>query len=645
MDTEKKSTFHPALASSAWIVAVVLIAIFLNSILGNTSLGRGKVDLTQDKLHTLAPGTRAILEGIDTPVTLRFYYTRDSQALPRPYKLHAQKVEDLLARFSEVAGPELLVEIYDTQPDTDAEDSAKLDLIPPRRVGLEEVVYFGIAVSCLGEKERIPVLDPDNEELLEYEVIRAISRVMNPEPKRIAVLSSLSVLDFGSQRGNWAFRRSLGIFEAEELDAMDLSGLDDRFDLLLLYHPPQLDEAARYAIDQYLLRGGKILAFLDPYSYAASEVNQANQRQMNPMMGQAPQLPLASDLPEFLESWGQTFHGPSQFGDALVLADLRYRTRVSLDTFDEFMLTFSSEAMNEDDITTSGLRSLSGFAMGGFSGQAPEGLEKSVLVQTSDKTALMPSSAALQTRGPEAPRIEPSGVEYEVAIRLKGNFSTLFPEGPPGEEEASEEEETASEEGPEHLAEASAPGAVVLVADTDFLLDQLAYDNQRPEIVFINGQPTAIPSPRGGNEQFFLNLLDEMTGDTNLVGARGRSLRRPFTLLNELEAEAERRIEDKIETLQEGLSQAQARFEELQEQRRGGAGNAVDREALELEEKAQAGIVRFQKDIRELEKETKSERDTLLANITLVNVLVPPLVVALAGITVAILRRFRNSAR
>src|SRR6188768_2233037 len=285
----QKKSLETFCYSVGGLIAMVLILVAANFILAGV---RKRVDLTQEKAYTLSAGTRAILAKLDTPVKIRFYFSQSMAGSPQTagIKTYAKQVEDLLTEYKQAGGGKIILEKYDPKPDSDAEDSARLDGVTGAQLPGGEALYLGIAVSQLDSKEVIPFCQPNREKLLEYDITRAITRVVNPEKPVIGVMSSLPVFGGGAnpmmmQMGQrpqpaWAIIGELKKDFTVKNVAMTVDKIDDDVKVLMVLHPKDITEAAQYAIDQFVLRGGKLIAFLDANSLVD------NRNQQNPMMGQ-----------------------------------------------------------------------------------------------------------------------------------------------------------------------------------------------------------------------------------------------------------------------------------------------------------------------------------------------------------------------
>jgi ABC-type uncharacterized transport system involved in gliding motility auxiliary subunit len=261
---------HEALLYSAvGLAALFFLLVALNYLASTASV---RADLTEGKLYTLADGTKKVLRGLESPVRVKLYITA-GEAMPVPLRGFAQRVVDLVGEFRSVAGPNLVVERYDPRPDSDEEDAARLDGIEPQQLASGEQFYLGLAVSQLERKQAIPVLAPARETLLEYDLVRAVARAASAERPKIGLMSGLPVL---GQRYNpytrqsaepWVLANELRReFDVRQIN-MTATEIDKDIDVLLLIHPRDIVEATEYALDQFVLRGGKLIAFVDPYAY------------------------------------------------------------------------------------------------------------------------------------------------------------------------------------------------------------------------------------------------------------------------------------------------------------------------------------------------------------------------------------------
>src|ERR1700693_3985154 len=273
-----KGKFDSLLYSVVGVIAVLIILVAINLLGGFLKF---RSDLTENKLYTLSDGTKKILNKLDTDVVIRFYFSKDNASMPIPLRTYAQEVEDLLEEYQQFSHGRIKVVKLDPKPDSDAEDSANLDGIEGQAVNLTDKIYLGIAVSCLDAKTTIPYLSPDRETLLEYDLSRALSSVVNLRKAVIGVMSSLPVTGreaspmMMQQRQQpsqpWIFLNELKENYVVRDVPLTADKIEDEISVLVLVHPQGITEAAQFAIDQFLLRGGKMVALLDPYSFVEAQ--------------------------------------------------------------------------------------------------------------------------------------------------------------------------------------------------------------------------------------------------------------------------------------------------------------------------------------------------------------------------------------
>jgi len=631
----QKKSFETILYSAAGVVVMLVLLIAVNIITGARPL---RVDMTQEKAYTLSAGTKAILHKLDTPVKIRFYCTQSETATPESVYLkdYAQQVADLLNEYKQVAGKNLVMEKYDPQPDSDAEDSARLDGLEAQPLPGGDQFYLGLSVSRADDRVAIPFLDPSRERQLEYDLTRAISRVLTPEKPTIGVMSALPV--FGSpgnpmmqQMGQssasapWTLITELKQdFNVKQVE-MNADKIDDDVKVLLVIHPKDISDQAQFAIDQFVLRGGKLIAFLDPQSALSS-------RQQNPMMG-GNQGGSSSSLARLLKAWGV------QFDTSKVVADLNFKMQLRGQNGQPMeapaWLALTPDGINRDDIVTSEIDTLWLPLAGAFTGTPAAGLKETVLLHSTKEAALVDAFMANLGGAAVLNGFKPAGVNYDLAIRLTGKFKTAFPDGAPaaGGTNAATKAESS-------LKESKAENAVVLVGDSDMLADQFSLRKMQSPFGTMVSQMNA-------NLDFAQNLIEEMAGDSNLIGVRSRaSMSRPFTRVKKMEAVAEARGQAKIDELQKSLTDTQQRLSELQQQRTDKDQRFIlspeQRTELEKFRKQQAEVSR---ELKQARKDLRKEVVSLETRLEWTNILAMPLVVTLAGLGIALVNRKKTSAK
>ncbi|HTF13851.1 MAG TPA: GldG family protein, partial [Burkholderiales bacterium] len=584
-------------------------------------------------------GTRAVLGKLESPVKIRLYFSQSD--VPLPMKAYGRRVEDLLAEFRQAGRGKVLVEKLDPQPDSDAEDSATLESVEAQVTPSGDRFYLGASISYADQKLALPALTPDREPLLEYDLVRAIARAAVTSKPVIGVMSALPVFGMPPSPMTGGQPMEPQVFVGElrrdytvKRVSLGTERIDDDIKVLLVIHPRGIGERAQYALDQFVLRGGKLIAFLDPNAYFDQ------MGQMGGMGGGG----TPSSLDRLLKAWGL------EFDTGKVVLDMRYLTGAGPRALPT-LLSLNDNAFSRDDITTARLGSLLMPFAGVFTGKPVEGLNETVLMKTSEYSQLVDSFAAT-TQGEAAVRgFKPSGTEYPLAIRLTGKFKTAFPEGPPKAEDkgnaAKAPEKKGAKEGakaPEakvesaSLKESAADNAVVLVGDSDFINDGAAVQIQE-----IFGQRVVIP--RNGNLAFAQALVDQFAGDPALIKLRSRaSAARPFTVIRDMEAKAQQAYLGKIKELEDNLGQTQEKLGALQKGRGQGAGAILTAEQQSELENFRRKAAETRLALKEVRRELRADSEALQFWTKVANIALMPLLVAIAGIVLAVLRRRRTPA-
>lgn len=635
---------HPVVRAAFGIAALVLIAFLSNWLISLTSFGTKGADFTADKVHTLSKGTKSILGKLDAPITIRYYASRKTEALPRETKLFIRRIDDILKEYVNLSNGKLRVEELDPQPDTDAEDSANLDGIQAQTIAEYENASLGFAISCLDQTTSINI-DPfdtraldEQETMFEYNLSRAIGEVAAVEKPVIGVMSALSLTGApammpGQQpQPGWVIYQQLAqTFKVEDVE-MSATEIPAAIKVLLLIHPAGITPETEFAIDQFILRGGTLIACLDSYSFDAAQSAGAR----NPMMGGGGGIPVSSTLPTLLPAWNVVFE------NSQTLADAKYRTLLRGNQPGLAILTLPKESMpDKTDVITKNLNELFFVLPGGITNQGGNGLASSSLVKSSEQAGFVDTTQASQF----SPNISISNRRaYDLALRLTGKFKTAFPNGKPGEKNEAatppaEGEKKAEEVKDTSLKEGTSESNVFIIADTDAFSNQGSYRMQN-----MGGMQAAMPY--NGNSVLLLNIIDQAASSSDLIGARSRaSIRRPFTRIRDMEAAAEQKVGAQIAEYQKKEEAARARLSELQATKSNSkdlyASPAQEAEIKKLREQQ----VEFARNIRDKQKDLKREKDTLSSNITVLNLAVVPGFVLLFALFVWLTRRSSSRAR
>ena len=619
--------------NSKWLAAAlsVVAVLLINWVSG---LEFFRIDLTEGKVYTLSDGTKQILKNLDEPVTLRFYVSQGDDNMPLPLKGYARRVEDLLREFKAASKGKLVIEKLDPQPDSDAEDTASLDGVQPQSLNTGERFYFGLVVKRGEQKSAIPSIVMQRERLLEYDIVRAITRTASTKKTKIGVLSSIPV--FGSpgmpMMGMPPSPKQVFISELErDFEVVRVSGsstkIDDEVKVLLVIHPKGLSESTEFAIDQFILRGGKVIALLDSYAYF----------DLIPTPQGMQPGGSSSNLERLTKAWGVTFETEKMLADLQFMTGKRNRALPTL-------LTLNETAYSPTDIATAQLGEVLLAFTGAFTSSLTPGLKQVDLIKSSGYSELVSKEIAMEKGEQLGTMIKPSGQSYPIAIRLEGQFKTAFPDGMPksaANESASKSPlvKADASKGPaskevdvavpvsEVLTQSKENNAVILIADSDFINDNVAVQIQE-----IFGQ--RIVYPTNGNLAFLQSLVDQFAGDAALVSLRARqSTSYPFTVIREMETRAQQAYVGKIKALEENLQKTRESLAEIQKNKSpADSGAILNAEQLAQVENFKKTAAQTSQELKSLRKDLRADSEALQFWAKVLNIALIPLLVFLTGL-------------
>ncbi|HXJ54359.1 MAG TPA: Gldg family protein [Burkholderiales bacterium] len=623
----KLKKYEPLIYSAIGLLALLLILVAVNFLVSRVP---ARVDLTDGDLYTLSPGTKKILRGLQSPVKIKLYVSQ-GEGVPVPLRGFAQRVEDTLREFKQAAGSNLIVERYNPKPDSEEEDAAQLDGIEPQQLFTGEQFYLGVAVSQLDRKQAIPAVSPQRERLLEYDLIRAIARVGNPERPKIGLMAGLPVLGekfnpFTRQSSEpWVLATELKReFDVKEVP-IGAKEIDKDINVLLLIHPRDAQPQTEYALDQFVLRGGKLIAFVDPYAYF----------DQNPTMPGVPPEPSSSTLPTLFKAWGLTMDPGKVVSDVVFGSGGGQR-------YTPTVLSLNRTAFSRDDIVTGQIETLL-YAFGGaFEVKPQEGIKVTELVRSSPNSMLVDNMDATKSGDDATKAFKPSGKAMPLAVRLTGKFKTAFPDGLKDAEKPQGEKQEASKPVPNTpaLRESANENSLILVADVDLLADGAAVDVQD-----VFGRKVVVPS--NGNLAFAMGMVEQFAAGDEFISLRSRAgAFRPLTVVRELEAEAQKQYFGKIQALEDEVQKTTAKLQELQK-----AQGPAGKSGQILSAEQQAELERFRKTVaearlqlKEVRKNLRQDAESLVFWTKVANIVAMPLLVALIGLLVAFVGGRRRKA-
>ena len=640
---KNNKTLQKYLSSAVAVIAVAAILIILGVIFKNTNL---RLDCTEDKLYTLSNATKTTLKKLDKKLTIRFYYSKDVAQMPVILKNYAKRVDDMLTEYEICANGNIRIEKLNPKPDTDAEDSANLDGVTGQgsdALGLEENIYLGIAIRSGDQLVALPFLSPEREALLEYDITRAIITVTHPVKHKLGVLSSMRVFG-GIDNPNMMMQGQGGMKPAwllitelkKEYDVaevpMTAEEIPADIDLLIAIHPKEPSQKLLYAIDQFVLRGGRLIAFLDPMCVA--DIQNQPQQQMAYMPPNA-----TSTLGELLTAWGVEFNADNVVIDRTCATQIQTRRNGPPEIMPN-VLSLDEKCICNDDPATAQLSSILMLNTGSFTGTPAEGLTKTVLIRSSDDSTTLEKFMTQRSGEDMLKEFKSDEKEQELAIRLTGTFKTAFPNGLPEEQKDGKPEDKKEEKAkPAGLKESAKPGAVILLADADMIYDPFCVRQQS-----ILGQ--TFYQPLNNNLALVQNLVEALSGNALLFEIRSRGVKQhPFTRVRDLEKAAADKYKDEIQKFEQDVQNFQRELYTMQKQRGNGDRELLSKQQKEAVAKLKKKEAEARKNLKTVRKDMRKEIESLENNMMLVNIGLMPLLVVLGGIALAVSKRIRSSAK
>jgi ABC-type uncharacterized transport system involved in gliding motility auxiliary subunit len=563
---------------------------------------------------------------------LYFYFSRDAAAKQSPLLMpYAARVREFLEEVSARAGGRIHLQVIDPQPFSDDEDRAAEFGLQSLHPG-GEALYFGLAgTNSTDGRSAIPTFTADREEFLEYDVAKLVQELGTPKKPVIGLLSSIGVQgQFNPQTGQmgepWPIYTQLQQLFAVRTLTADLDHIDKDVDVLMLIHPKQLAPKTLYAIDQFVMRGGRMLLLVDPNAGAD-------------LSGQDPRNPLAaamanhsSDLQPLLTTWGVDYDATKVIGD--LGRGLEVRANTSTAPIRHIgILGLRHGDMDPKDVVTASLESINLATVGSLAARPGAKTTFEPLLLSSDSAEPLPAQRFNALSDPAVLRdgFKSTGVRYTIAARITGPVDSAYPNGPPGDQKPAPGPPIA------HLAKSTTPANIVVIADTDLLMDYLWVQTRE-----LLGQ--RIAQAFANNGDLIANILDNLSGSSALISVRGRaSFSRPFERIEALKRQADDRLRAKALELQTELQQTESKLTELQTKRN-------DQSSLMLSPEQEAEMKRFtaekarvRKELRETERGLDVDINRLGSRLKVINIAIAPLLVAVAGVVILSLRRRRRT--
>lgn len=611
------------------LAAVLFLAVNLAV---NLSLRSAQVDLTERGLYTLSDGTRKVLTSLTEPITLRLYFTRALGESYPGHQAYANRVRELLERYVNISGGKIRLEVKNPEAFSEVEDEAVtfgLQGLPYDQSG--DRGYFGLAgTNSVDGKAVIPYFTTEREPFLEYDLTKLVYSLATLDRPVVGMVARLPV-EGGFMMGQrpvpaWAVISQIReLFDVRTMPA-EFNAVPPEIGMLMLVHPKNLSDETLYAIDQFVMRGGRVLAFIDPNAETEAPSPQGP--------------PGPSDIDRLLKSWGVTFIKDK------VAADLQSARRVNVRhegqiTQVDYVAWNTLDRRNLDttDAVVADIRDLNVGSAGIL--EPAEGATTTFrpLVTTSEDSEAL-DVAKLQGRIDIVALFrdfKASGKKLTMAARVTGPVKSAFPDGPPLIGEGEDAEKARLERAKTHLAESQKPLNAVVVADTDVL-----HEGLWAEIRNVNGEQLLVPY--AGNSDFVINAVENLSGGDVLLGLRSRGdSKRPFLMVEKIQLEAERKFRAEQEKLAKELQETQKRIEGLTN-REGANGEAI----LTAEEKTAIAefrrkMIDIRHDLRNVQHALRKDIDALDAWLKFLNIAAIPLILGFAALIIAVARRLSRA--
>ncbi|GAA0539859.1 ABC-type uncharacterized transport system involved in gliding motility auxiliary subunit [Rhizomicrobium palustre] len=609
--------------------ALAVVVFFAFNIALDAGVTNAKLDLTENGRYTLAQGTRNIIMNLKEPVTLRFFFSKKAASEYAQTRAYAGRVRDLLHEYAARSHGKIILEEIDPEPYTPAEDQATAAGLSGAPTDSGDTVYFGlVGTNRIDGREVIPYFTPDREGLAEYDISSLIYRLSAPKKHKVAIISGLPLesgmggmqaMMQGRSRPFTIYQELSQAYQTEVLTP-DFTATPSDADVLMIVHPGNLSEAQNYAVDQFVMKGGRVLAFVDPNSELAQGGG------VEP--GSAASV---STLPRLFQSWGISFDSTKEIGD-LKLAQRVQMSREGPPLSYPIWLHLTDDNFSENDPVTANMKVINIASAGSLRPLKSATTKFISLIGSSNQASLLDVNQ-VRTQTMTAPQdiagtIAPSGQEYIIAARLTGPAKSAYAAGAP-----------AGVAG-QPVTEAKNINVIVM-ADSDIFDDRFWV---RVENMF--GKQVA--APFANNDAFVLNSVENLMGSSDLISLRTRATNdRPFIRVKEIQADAEREFKEQEDALKAKLSETEQQLKNLQSGQSGGATsgkivgiNAQQRAAIETF-KHQLAEIRTQ--LRQVQHNLRQDVDALGNVLAFINIVAVPFLVAVFALFLAWLRRRRRA--
>ncbi|MBV8575711.1 MAG: Gldg family protein, partial [Acetobacteraceae bacterium] len=491
------------------VLAVAALVVGIN-LFSDVLLANQRVDVTEQHLYTLSKGTRKILSDLKEPITLRLFYSPKLGSSVPIYGTYADRVREMLEQYARLSHGKIRIEIEDPEPFSDTEDRAMafgLQGVPLDQSG--EQVYFGLAgTNMLDDERTIAFFQPEREPFLEYDLTRLVYELSNPARPVVGVMSSLPLdgdprlmmMSRGMGNAGRPWISMLQLRQTNQVKTVPTNAplIDPDVKVLLVAQAQNLSDATLYAIDQFVMRGGRLMVMVDPYSEAEAASAGA---------GGMPPQDVSSNLGKLFDAWGITFDPTKVVGDLTGAWRVRANASDRVQAVDYVAWFNIRDGISHSDPATADLQQVTVAASGFVGKKEGSSIEFTPLLTSSPQSGLI-SVEELKEADPAKVLAEfaPSGGPRVIAARVRGVLKSAFSGSP-----ALPEGHKRPDNFPPYKAQSDGPANLVVVADSDILADRFWV---RVQDFFGQQQAT----PFGDNGAFVANLIGTLAGGDALIG-------------------------------------------------------------------------------------------------------------------------------
>jgi ABC-type uncharacterized transport system involved in gliding motility auxiliary subunit len=587
------------------LLAIALL--FVGSVLLNNVLfDRARVDLTENNIYSISDGTKTLLSELDEPVNLYFFFSDKTSEGITSVRTYAARVQSLLQEYELYSNGKIKLNIINPEPFSEAEDrAAEFGLSAPSINQAGDSLYFGLGGSnALDERQTIAFFDPQKEAFLEYDISKMIYQLTNPDPIKVTLISNLNMQGGQNQMTGqatpaWAVYQQLQQLYKVESVAPTADAIPEDTSVLMLVYPKDFSEALLYSIDQYVLKGGKLVVYADPHAEAGS-TQDGHAHSTN-----------SSNLGNLLQAWGITFDATKVVLDAAKGLEIQMPSGNIGRHVGYIGLT--SGDINPDDVVTADLQDINGASFGSLSAAEGATTTFTSMVRTSEHTQQIETLMyVMQSRNPEMllKSFKSANEVLTVAARVTGKAKSAFDAAPEGVDAS-------------RMVKEGDDIQVVVIADSDLLTDQFWVSQQ-------NFFGSVVLSPFASNGDMATNIIENLGGSSTLISVRGRGkYTRTFDVVDALKVEAETKFREKEQILEDRLKQTEAQLSELQTQQGNDGALVLTPEQQQMVKSFVEQRIDIRKELREVRHQLDKDIEVLGSKLKFITIVLMPLLLTL----------------